>query len=87
MVPDIHLDQTSSKAVPVSRPPSVSFRTAAAKARGRKRAYAKSAYDRGKRMYDMKGKLKIKKVRSLRNTFMGADGRPTMATNAFQVCL
>ena len=59
-----------------------------AKGRVRKRTYAKAAYERGRKIYQMKDKITIKKVQSLRTgagSFLNTNDRPTMATNAFQV--
>jgi len=55
--------------------------------RVRKRTSTQSAYERGKKLYSMKDKIRIKKVQSLRNgtsSFLSTNDRPTMATNAFQ---
>ena len=54
----------------------------------RKRTFAKTTYERGKKMYQMKDRIRIKRVQSLRTgagSFLSTDDRPTMATNAFQV--
>ena len=61
-----------------------------ARNRKRKRIYVKTAFDRGRKLYQMKDKVRIKKVQSLRvggASFLGSGDRPTMATNAFQVCI
>ncbi|XP_065069983.1 zinc finger protein 677-like isoform X3 [Rhopilema esculentum] len=70
----------------VSRIPPTTGGPTANKVRGKKRAYARTAYERGKKMYEIKDKIRIKKVQSLkgRTSFLNSDGRPTMATNAFQ---